>query len=297
MKPIIRLLGAGGILAAILLLALPAFAGGWAVATLDSLPSHAVAGQPLVIGLVVRQHGDKPLDGLSPAIRIARPGQYGEVVAFAAPDGGGHYTATFIFPEAGEWNWYLETGFWPEVQPMPSLTVLADGAAVAAATTEAPPASPYPFAIGVAGIVGVTGGLLALARTKAPWAAGVALVAAVVGVMGFASASTGATASASPKVVPPVVALPERSQVEVGQRLFVAKGCVVCHQHDAVADVKKVINFSMDDVPNLTNFSADADYLVKWLDDPQSIKPKTYMPKLNLSDDEITALVVFINAP
>jgi cytochrome c551/c552 len=297
MKQMTRFLWAGGILVTILLLALPAFAGGWAVATLDTLPDYAVAGQPLTIGFIVRQHGVTPLDGLSPAIRIARPGEYGEVVASATDDGGGHYSATFTFPESGEWNWVIETGFWPEVQPMPALIVLAGGEAAVATIPTAPSASPFPFAVGIAGIVGAAGGLLILARTKAPWAAAVALVAAVVSVMGFASASTGATASASEAVAPPVVALPERSQVEVGQRLFVAKGCVVCHQHDAVADVKKTIGFSMDDVPDLTNFSANADYLAKWLDDPQSIKPKTYMPQLNLSDGEITALVAFINAP
>jgi Cytochrome c553 len=40
----------------------------------------------------------------------------------------------------------------------------------------------------------------------------------------------------------------------------------------------------------------DKDYLVKWLKDPQSIKPGTNMPKLPLSEEEIQELAAFLSS-
>src|SRR5438552_12328434 len=52
---------------AMLALAVPALAGGWAVLTLDSLPREVRAGTSIQLGFVVRQHGKTPtnkdLDG------------------------------------------------------------------------------------------------------------------------------------------------------------------------------------------------------------------------------------------
>jgi cytochrome c551/c552 len=80
--------------------------------------------------------------------------------------------------------------------------------------------------------------------------------------------------------------------VERGQRLFVAKGCVSCHQHAKVEDsgTYKV-------GPELTDKRFAAAYLRDFLADP-SIKPPTKnerMPNLNLNDREISALIAFIN--
>lgn len=82
------------------------------------------------------------------------------------------------------------------------------------------------------------------------------------------------------------------TQPERGQRLFAAKGCVMCHQH-AKVDGSGVIDFG----PNLTEKRFNAGYLRQFLADP-SIKPPTdnrRMPKMNLNEREITALVAFIN--
>jgi hypothetical protein len=49
-------------------LAIPTFAGGWAVITLDALPTGVVAGEPFNIGFTVLQHGKTPMDGLDPTI-------------------------------------------------------------------------------------------------------------------------------------------------------------------------------------------------------------------------------------
>ena len=84
------------------------------------------------------------------------------------------------------------------------------------------------------------------------------------------------------------------SQPERGQRLFVAKGCVTCHQH-AQVEGSGYINVG----PNLSERRFPADYLKQFLADP-SIKPpapnKSPMPNLNLEPAEIGALVAFINA-
>lgn len=84
------------------------------------------------------------------------------------------------------------------------------------------------------------------------------------------------------------------SQPERGHRLFVAKGCVICHQHTKVEGAGYI-----DVGPDLTEKRFAPDYLKQFLADP-SIKPRSAdgkrMPNLNLDQREIAALVAFINA-
>lgn len=51
-----------------LLVVFPVFAGGWAVITLDELPSGVVADEPLTIGFTVLQHGITPMTNLEPTV-------------------------------------------------------------------------------------------------------------------------------------------------------------------------------------------------------------------------------------
>jgi hypothetical protein len=68
------------VVVAMLALAAPALAGGWAVVTLDSLPREVRAGQSFQLGFVVRQHGITPtnqdLDGkpLKPVLTARKQG-------------------------------------------------------------------------------------------------------------------------------------------------------------------------------------------------------------------------------
>ena len=93
--------------AALLALAAPvAWAGGWAVTTMDPLPSEGFeAGQTYRLGWTIRQHGDKPFAGATTEIRIVGSG--GERHVFRGlPEGPtGHYAADVRFPTAGEWSW------------------------------------------------------------------------------------------------------------------------------------------------------------------------------------------------
>lgn len=289
---------AGVALLALAASALAVFAGGWAVATLDTLPNSAVAGQPLEVGFMIRQHGQTPWNYDNVKV-VAQREEDGDTFAVdARPEGAaGHYAATLNFPTSGTWRWGIETGLYPERQPMPPLVVLASDSAPA--TTTAPQAaSPLPMLIGWLGLIGVAGGAIALARTRAPWASALLLVAVLVSGVGFVSAANRGNEVAVPanqgnENVAPQNA-PTLTQEQFGQRLFIAKGCVVCHTHEAVIEVNRAY---FEDAPNLTDFTADPDYLAKWLDDPKSIKPKTYMPSLGLSEEEIGALVAFINTP
>jgi len=74
-----------------------------------------------------------------------------------------------------------------------------------------------------------------------------------------------------------------------GAELFVNKGCSSCHRTSC---------------PPLTGFSSrpqiarrvpnTKDNLRKWLKDPSSIKYGTAMPNLNLTDQEVEALIGYI---
>ena len=281
--------------------ALAVFAGGWAVATLDTLPPYATAGEPLEVGFMIRQHGQTPWSYDNVKVVARREDDGDTFTADARPEGAeGHYAATLNFPTSGTWRWEIETGLYPERQPMPPLVVAASDSALATTTTPQA-ASPLPMLIGWLGLIGAAGGAIALVRTRAPWASALLLVAVLVSGVGFVSAANRGNEVAvsanrgNENVAPQDV--PVFTQEQLGQRLFIAKGCVVCHTHQAVIDVNREIDFYNEDAPNLTDFTADPAYLAKWLDDPKSIKPKTYMPGLGLSGEEISALVAFINAP
>lgn len=85
-------------------------AGGWAVITVEHLPEQIVAGEPVTLAYVVRQHGAHPLGGLSGRV-TARGGGRAVVADAVAGKQEGHYTATLTFPNAGEWSIAIDSGF------------------------------------------------------------------------------------------------------------------------------------------------------------------------------------------
>jgi hypothetical protein len=124
------------VVVAMLALAAPALAGGWAVVTLDTLPRDVRAGQSYQIGFVVRQHGKTPtnsdLNGkpLKPVLSghksagtssvgsgmlmVAGPASTvskgEETIRVEARQEGavGHYVADVTFPSDGVWEWQIE---------------------------------------------------------------------------------------------------------------------------------------------------------------------------------------------
>lgn len=82
-----------------------------------------------------------------------------------------------------------------------------------------------------------------------------------------------------------------------GKALFAAKGCAQCHVHAAIAESGQFAGgYGAEGALDLTQHPLDPAYLRRWLKNPAAVKPNTSMPTLGLSDEEITALVAFLNA-
>lgn len=113
-----RTLPAFLVLAAFLLLAFPALAGGWATVRLDEPPGDLPAGQPWQFGFMVLQHDVSPNSDVTPVVRAVHLETGEEVTVTAEQEGPtGHFVAELTLPEAGEWSWtvkpepYAETSF------------------------------------------------------------------------------------------------------------------------------------------------------------------------------------------
>jgi cytochrome c2 len=85
------------------------------------------------------------------------------------------------------------------------------------------------------------------------------------------------------------------SQVELGRRLFLAKGCITCHSNSKASGTTQYTTISMG-APDLSKFSASPEALRLRLQDPTQVKSDTMMPNLGLSGPEIEALIAFINS-
>jgi mono/diheme cytochrome c family protein len=279
-----RIRTALGLALLIALLALPVYAGGWAVITLDALPSKVTAGEPLIVGFTVLQHGRTPMTNLRPTITARQ--SLNEKLAVSAEMQGepGHYMAELTFPTEGHWEWSIQA--FTMDQPMPALSVAPSILKAEPKTTAAfsPLLIVRTFSLGI-GLIG-----LAVAfRRKNQLAAALTTLCLLIGLttfmVGAGPSSVEAQSGSSPDV----------SQVEYGRQLFLAKGCITCHYNSRAADRSEYWTIDMG-APNLSNFSASPELLRLRLKDPSSVKSNTQMPNLSLSDIEIEALIAFINS-
>jgi len=104
-------LGAVGV---VLLSSVAAFAtfGGWAVVKVSKIPDAWVAGRPLQLQWEAWQHGNSPLHGLEPTLE-ARSGAnvvQGTTWEFEE-DGVKAYRGRLVFPEKGDWQVTIHSGF------------------------------------------------------------------------------------------------------------------------------------------------------------------------------------------
>jgi hypothetical protein len=86
--------------------------GGWAVVTVSKIPDAWIVGKPLQLSWQVRQHGSSLLEGLQPTLE-ARAGSRrvkGMTWAFEE-DGQKGYRGRIVFPEPGEWQVTIRSGF------------------------------------------------------------------------------------------------------------------------------------------------------------------------------------------
>lgn len=275
-----------------LVFAIPVLTGGWAVVTLDELPTTVAAGEPLNIGFMVLQHGRTPTTGLTPTITFTLYKEK-QVVFDAKEDGKpGHYTATVILPKEGEWNWSINA-FGME-SPMPAFSVTA--ATVAAKEQGLAGKAPFPSLMLLRVLAFGAGlfGLMAVMRTKSRTAMAVTAICLMVGAASFITESTVPEVDAQSSSSFEMPVDPSISQVELGRRLFLAKGCISCHVNTK-ANRSDYWTVEMG-APNLSNFSASPEALRLRLKDPTLVNSETQMPNLNLSDAEIEALIAFINS-
>lgn len=276
-------------------LAIPAFAGGWAVITLDELPTGVVAGEPFNIGFTVLQHGKTPMDGLDPTI-TATSSNSESFVVHAKPEGEtGHYAATLTLPKEGSWNWSIQA--FSMEQAMPMLSVAAP---IAVPVGQQPAAETAPISavwiVRVLALVIGLAGLVVAYQHKSRLAVGLTAVCLLVGVGSFVTGSSvSENVEAQSKSSAEAAGDPSMSQVELGRQLFLAKGCITCHYNSKAASESEYWTIDMG-APNLSKFSASPEALRLRLNDPASVKSDTQMPNLDLADDEIEALIAFINS-
>lgn len=291
-----RLLLAGLLfLIAALALAYPVYAGGWAVITLDHLPVDVAAGEPYALGFVVRQHGRTPLQ--MDEIRVeAKQIQTGQTETFIAkPDAQpGHYQVELLFPQPGSWEWGIQSGLYPAVQPMPTLEVAGSSAASTVPATAAPGTFTFPrlpiLPLGVGALLTFAAGVMLIVRHRAQTLSRLAgaglLVLCGLLVLTFVSSANAQSGRNQPVPV-------TGTEIEMGRQLFLAKGCVVCHVNARA--IEKSETFSVDVGPNLSAYRNDPEYLRSFLANPVSTAADFEMPDLDLSSTEIDALVNFIN--
>lgn len=280
-----------------LILAIPVLAGGWAVITLDELPSNVMAGKQLTVGFTVLQHGKTPMTNLEPTVTLRSPSGEEIIVNAEAEGEAGHYTATLLFPDEGEWEWSIQA--FTMDQPMPVLLVSAPGVAAAGESLKTEPISTGIFSLLIFRVLALGIGLISLViafHRRSRLAAALAALCLFIGVallLAGAGRVSGLEAESAPS--PDVSLNSDASQVEFGRQLFVAKGCVTCHMNSKIPRSMKG-DFTVPIGTDLSNFSANPEVLFMRLKDPASVKSDTQMPNLDLTKVEIEALVAFINS-
>jgi cytochrome c2 len=277
--------------------AFPAFAGGWAVITLDELPLNVVAGESVSIGFTVLQHGITPMVDLHPTITAKLPSSEPMVIS-AEPSGDpGHYATTLTFPKEGNWEWSIQA--FTMDQKMPMLNVAASNLASAnqpPTKIEAQPASNRlllvlrTFAFGIALI-----GLIFAFRRKNRLVGALAGFCFLIGAGTFMTGLTTVNVEAQGKESSDASIESSIPQVERGRQLFIAKGCITCHYNTRAADKSDYWTIEMG-APDLSNFSASPEILSIRLKDPAAAKSDTKMPNLGLKKTEIDALIAFLNS-
>ena len=94
-------------MAATLILAGSALAGGWANAVMDDPPSDPPsAGEPITIGFTLLQHGITPVNDPAPTVTIRNAATDEEISVTATQEGAsGHWVAVITFPTEGTWRY------------------------------------------------------------------------------------------------------------------------------------------------------------------------------------------------
>jgi hypothetical protein len=89
--------------ALLLILATTAFAGGWAVITIQSLPEYLVAGKPATMTFLIRQHG-RTLADMNASLSAAGSNGLSAKGVVTRTGNPGEYKAVLSVPQPGDWT-------------------------------------------------------------------------------------------------------------------------------------------------------------------------------------------------
>ena len=82
--------------------------GGWAVISVENLPESLLAGSAYRLEFTVRQHGEEPLSGLKPNVRLKGSSASFAAMPVAQP---GRYAATITVPQGERVTLVVESGW------------------------------------------------------------------------------------------------------------------------------------------------------------------------------------------
>ncbi len=95
----------------VVVIAAPAWAGGWAVSTFEDAPAEFVAGESYELHYSILQHGTMPVDIDATAVVLTSTAG-GEALTFAGRPTGdtGRYVVEIAVPAEGSWTWQVTQG-------------------------------------------------------------------------------------------------------------------------------------------------------------------------------------------
>ena len=111
--------------------------GGWAVVTLDDLPTQLTVGKPTTFTFVIRQHGVSLMNDVKPMLEAKTGSVIGGTtvnVAATRTSADGQYTASLTVPKAGEWRVTVNSGWGNSHIKLYPLQAVEAGKTVAALT-------------------------------------------------------------------------------------------------------------------------------------------------------------------
>lgn len=96
-------------------------------------------------------------------------------------------------------------------------------------------------------------------------------------------------------------AAPRGSLAERGRQEFARTACIACHTIEGLPQARGTAGPNLTHVGSRTTiagalFPNTTDYLRRWIVDAPSLKPGSLMPKLTLTDDDLTVIVAYLQS-
>jgi cytochrome c1 len=88
----------------------------------------------------------------------------------------------------------------------------------------------------------------------------------------------------------------KEGNADAGKQVISSRGCGACHVIEGVQGAVGTVGPNLSHIASqkYDNFPNDAEFLKQWINDPQTAKPGTAMPKLGLTDEELNNVVTFL---